>query len=42
MELWLPKNKMIDLKVEFKGKSASIRLDTSENGITCVTTMKLR
>jgi len=41
-ELWLPRNRIIDLTVQGEGRKASGRIETSDSGKTCVTTFRLR
>lgn len=41
LELWLPRNKKIDITLTYNGKKAAQTLDTGSSGATCITNMKL-
>ena len=41
-ELWLPRNRIIDLIVQGEGRKASGRIETFDSSKTCVTTFRLR
>jgi len=42
MELWLPRNRAIQLTIEGLGRSATSLILTFDNSKTCVTTIKLQ
>ena len=41
VDLWLPRNKKIDVTVEARGLTATERIGTSDTDVTCITTLKL-
>jgi len=41
LDLWLPRNQTIDIKVSAKGKSATGKIFTNKDSKTCETTLKL-
>ena len=41
LDLWLPRNQVIDIKVSAKGKSATGKIFTNRDSKTCETTLKL-
>ena len=41
-ELWLPRNRSIDLVVQGSDRQAEGRIETFDSSKTCVTTMRLR
>jgi hypothetical protein len=41
LDLWLPRNQAIDIKVSAKGKSATGKIFTNRDSKTCETTLKL-
>ncbi|MDM5152615.1 CueP family metal-binding protein [Bacillus sp. DX1.1] len=41
IDLWLPRDKTFQIKIEHDGKIADLKLSTFEGDPTCITTMKL-
>ena len=41
-ELWLPRNRIIDLTIQGGGRKASGRIETFDSSKTCITTYRLR
>ena len=41
-ELWLPRKRIIDLKIQGLNRTAQGKISTFDNGKTCVTTFQLR
>nr|WP_043929887.1 CueP family metal-binding protein [Bacillus sp. EB01] len=41
IDLWLPRNKTYNVKIEYDGKVTESQLSTSQGDITCITTMQL-
>ena len=41
-ELWLPRKRIIDLKIQGLNRKAQGKISTFDNGKTCVTTFQLR
>ncbi|QED49477.1 hypothetical protein FSZ17_20635 [Cytobacillus dafuensis] len=41
IDLWLPRDKTFQIKIEHDGKIAESKLSTFEGDPTCITTMKL-
>jgi hypothetical protein len=42
MELWLPRDRMINLTLEAQNRSASLSISTFADSDTCITTMQLK
>lgn len=40
-DLWLPRDKTFQIKIEYDGKVSEAEISTFDNGGTCITTMQL-
>lgn len=41
-ELWLPRNRLIDLRIQGRNRAAESKITTFDDSKTCVTTIRLR
>lgn len=41
IDLWLPRDKKFQTKIEYNGKMVESEISTFENDATCITTMQL-
>ncbi|MEW6672342.1 MAG: CueP family metal-binding protein [Thermodesulfobacteriota bacterium] len=41
-ELWLPRNRKVDLSIQWNKLAARGRIETSDEGLTCITTFRLQ